>query len=1120
MIGLGGFAQDAPAPTSPTEDPAQAGPPIAQVDAASIKTLRGQVEAASDVDDETKAQILAVLDQAAQELVRAGQFDAASKTDRDAVQNVGQRLEVIQNEIEDAPKNAAKLPSDSASLSELESFSAQQTVLLQEAKNRLAKLQAESGRRSERRKQIAILDASREQRVAEAETQLAASAPGGESSLMTNSRNMLQLARLQSLASEGPANRWELARYDAEQAVDLTAIQVDRAQSELKRTESVIARLSQRIDELRKKQARTRVEKLQDFAEAQDDQAARLAAQRNADLAAKNEGIVQLIGSSKGDTESVQERLNTNRDLVARTQQRLERVGLSGAIGLELRKQLSDLPDARTIKRQSLKRQETMRSVELSRLEYEDAWRELQQNPLDPDADALERRIHDDYAEALSSLMKNYDQYFQQLSELDFIENQLIGETETYREFLNEHILWIRSHPPFGWDAIKQSVSRLVSFLKPDVWGDVLGRLWFDAKNHISFYAMALVAMLLLVPVRYRGRQQLVRFGRAAERPGCIEFSITLRAAILTVIMAMVWPLAMLFIGWRLSALPLESTFSVSVGRGLMATAVVLTLLNIVRHSCRDSGLAISHFGWPKRSAELLRRKARQLRFLLLPLVFLTVTLEDEGELGSTDGLIRLCFIAGAFVLAWMLFGILRPRGGVMVEYFHKHSETWFAKTRKLWFAILVGFPIVMALLTAAGFYYTASELTWRFWNTVWIAVSLVWLRAIAIRALQVNHRKLRIQKLKERRAGQESDSSVTGEALTIEMEHEAIRTSSEQAIRILHSALLVTGLSLMWVLWSGIFPAFRILDQWTLWDTTREVAVQVPLADGSFKTTNETIVDPVTPVDISYALVIGLLTFTLVRNVPGLIEITILQRLPLEASFKFAIVMMCRYAILVVGLLMMFSAVGASWSKLQWLVAALTVGLGFGLQEIFGNFVSGIIILWERPVRIGDVVTLDGVSGTVSRIQMRATTISDWDRKEYIVPNKDFVTGRLLNWTRSDQISRFVINVGVAYGSDVELALKLLREAANEHPLVLKDPSPSATFEKFGDSTLDLVLRCFMPNLDGRLETISDMHLAVDHKFREAGLEIAFPQRDLHIRSIDSSVSMPSNDSPGRTEP
>ena len=142
-------------------------------------------------------------------------------------------------------------------------------------------------------------------------------------------------------------------------------------------------------------------------------------------------------------------------------------------------------------------------------------------------------------------------------------------------------------------------------------------------------------------------------------------------------------------------------------------------------------------------------------------------------------------------------------------------------------------------------------------------------------------------------------------------------------------------------------------------------------------------------------------------------------------------------------------------------------------------------------------------MTGVVSRIQIRATTITDWDRKEYIVPNREFITGRLLNWTLTDKTNRIVIEVGIAYGNDTALARSLLLQAAQDHPRILRDPGPIATFEGFGASTLDLVLRAYLPSLDTRMQTQTELLEAINRLFTEAGLEIAFPQQDVHVRSL-----------------
>ena len=144
--------------------------------------------------------------------------------------------------------------------------------------------------------------------------------------------------------------------------------------------------------------------------------------------------------------------------------------------------------------------------------------------------------------------------------------------------------------------------------------------------------------------------------------------------------------------------------------------------------------------------------------------------------------------------------------------------------------------------------------------------------------------------------------------------------------------------------------------------------------------------------------------------------------------------------------------------------------------------------------------MTVGDTTGIVSRMQIRATTIRNWDKQELLVPNKEFITGRLLNWTLSDQVNRIVITVGVAYGSDVPKALQLIGDIARDHPRVLDDPAPLITFEGFGDNSLTLILRCYLDSLEFRLLTITELHTTINEKFNEAGIAIAFPQRDVHL--------------------
>jgi potassium efflux system protein len=243
------------------------------------------------------------------------------------------------------------------------------------------------------------------------------------------------------------------------------------------------------------------------------------------------------------------------------------------------------------------------------------------------------------------------------------------------------------------------------------------------------------------------------------------------------------------------------------------------------------------------------------------------------------------------------------------------------------------------------------------------------------------------------------------------------------------------------------------------------------------------------------------------------LLELAILRATTIDAGTRNAITTLCQYALVAIGLVVLFNVLQVDWSKFGWIAAALSVGLGFGLQEVVANFVCGLIVLFERPIRVGDVVTVEGMTGTVTNIHLRATTIANWDRQEFVVPNKTLITSTLLNWTLSASLTRVVIPVGVAYGSDTDKARQILLEVAADHPRVLDDPAPMATFEQFANSSLNLLLRAYLPDLDNRVGTITELHTEIDKRFAAAGIEIAFPQQDLHLRSGWSDARRASSD-------
>lgn len=246
---------------------------------------------------------------------------------------------------------------------------------------------------------------------------------------------------------------------------------------------------------------------------------------------------------------------------------------------------------------------------------------------------------------------------------------------------------------------------------------------------------------------------------------------------------------------------------------------------------------------------------------------------------------------------------------------------------------------------------------------------------------------------------------------------------------------------------------------------------------------------------------------FLLSRFIRFMLEEDIYPRVEFARGIPYAVSTMLHYAILLVGFLVAVAALGVDMTKFTILAGAFGVGLGFGLQNIVNNFVSGLILLFERPVKVGDVVQLGERSGDLRRIGLRASVLRTWEGSEVIVPNGNLISEEVVNWTLSDQQRRMEINVGVAYGTDPERVIELLTRVAESHPEVMKEPAPQTLFIGFGDSALDFQLRAWTMQFERWMVIRSELTVGVNAALRDAGISIPFPQRDLHIQTIKSEV-------------
>ncbi len=518
---------------------------------------------------------------------------------------------------------------------------------------------------------------------------------------------------------------------------------------------------------------------------------------------------------------------------------------------------------------------------------------------------------------------------------------------------------------------------------------------------------------------------------------------------------------------------------------------MLLFAVNWVRIFLGRNGVALRHFQWAPDGVERARRQWLRWGQLFVPSYAIATAFEWSSSPAFQYSLRRLFFLLAMIAAAAFSHWLTKRSGMLHYRLALNHPTSWITRSRPVWGPAATWAPIVLALLSAAGYHYTALELSGYYLDTLVLLFATTILYQLALRLLSIAQQRITLEKAMAPPADPDApppeDEPVTDFA-----------TMNAQARLILANlAGWSVAVALFWV-WHDVLPALTVFDQVTLW--------QIEVTDAA----GATQLAPITIANAAVAAVMLGITLLAARNVPGILEIVLLQRLGIHRGSRYAVTTLAQYFIVAFGITLAFGTLGLRWSQVQWLIAALGVGLGFGLQEIFANFISGLILLFERPIRVGDMVTMGELSGRVSRIQIRATTISDADNREIIVPNKNFITERFVNWTLSDQVTRVLFQVRVAYGSDIARVHALLLDVARAHPKALKEPAPAASFVGFGDSALNFELQVYARELVDRGDIRHEINTHIYETFAAAGIEIPLPQRDLNLKSVPPGFCPP----------
>ena len=1078
---------------------------------AEVEAALAAIEAGTGIEDAAKDLLRPKYKQAIDALKKAADFAAEAADYRDVVKTAPERAAELRAELESLPsaQSAAKV-TPTGSTEDLQEDVDSRRAALSGLNEDLSKTTSELARVKGRPADIGARLPEAQRQLSEIRKQLASLAPAGDATSpgRVADRVLLQAGESRLLS--------ELDMLKQEQLSQSVRENLLQAQHELltRQVENATAALNT-LDALLRKSLANEVNRVRSLADtlAQDvpkgDEAAQALAAEVQALAKEFESVVENLKKVTAAQNDVTTLLRGLDDEYKTIQEQLKwdsggRATVQFVFNLQGR---------------ALRAEADMRTGELltlneTRLASLEVLEKLRKQP------AVENRFADHSSDAvmrlavtrlqvLEKLGTQYGNLVRDLAQLEGDKRQYLDKAEEVHGYLSKQLLGfgIRSCPPISGETVTDLPAGLRWVFGGDHWMEFARAMrWIVARMPVhSMGVVFLTAVLLLM--RRRISTALEQTGVKIRRISTDRYAYTGQAIVWTFLLAVPIPLVIGFTGWALEGwalgkTPAPSDWMRGIIYGFRWAASITLVTGLVASVCRPSGLGAAHFGWSKARLALLRSAIHGVTVVYVPMLLLTASCAYGEASLYYDSVGRISFILAHAWTAIILWRLFQSSHGILATLTGERPNAQFTRWQYLWFPLILACPIVLIVIACAGYLITATEWSLGIIATAALIAAGEILYGLALRSFKIKERRLalaeELEKRRERReaAASEDLQESSGEVVSVdpddeeEMDLDSISDQTRALLRLL--SCLGVGVAIL-VFWSETMPLIEVID-----------SISIPGTEG------------LTLLGLAEAVLIGIVTYIAVRNLPGLLELAVLRTTTVEPGTRHAISTLCQYAVTATGLTLLLNVLNVDWARFGWIAAALSVGLGFGLQEIVANFVCGLIVLFERPIRVGDVVTVEGVTGTVTKIHLRATTITNWDRQEFVVPNKTLITNTLLNWTLSAPLNRILIPVGVAYGSDTDKARQILLDAAADHPRVLDDPEPMATFEQFADSSLNLVLRAYLPDIENRIGTITDLHTEIDKRFAAAGIEIAFPQQDLHLRSGWDDTR---RQSPGGTE-
>lgn len=949
---------------------------------------------------------------------------------------------------------------------------------------------------------------------------------------ITNINNPLEYAKFTAFQAEQAANRLkivelELAQLSANNRKELSKLRITLLKKKYDTTYNQLCTLKNQLNSLRFKEVNQSIDNIEKIFQKQKELCPKIIK----DQLKINQNFLQTITQQKNylnDINSKKKIIETHilqaHQIFSDLLEQAQWVNKSPILGKTLRSRVTKLPKAPKFQQLN----NDIAQLRAKRLQYENYINKLstllnnskQNNKMTLtlfQKNFLEKQLNIQH-ELIILLLNNYDTQILETTKLKLSYEELVNILQEIQEATHRYLFWIADAHPITLSYIQDVYHDILKLLTNEMSYHKIKLTLCIIHNNQKMLILMIFCLIILIFLHFSIQYHYIKFlKKSSKHIGKVNqdnFLITFHNIWSSICIAMPIPILWKIIGYKLNHnWPYSNSIISSIGEGMNVTAFMLWAFITSFYFALPKGLFIMHFGWSKKKIQQVFSK--NYKWSAAIIIFLTIGLTifnnyNNKEFSHTLG--RLFFILLCIYLTFITNTL--KRSGFPL-YLNKYDSSNNIINYSLW-NIMICVPIVAGISCTYGYLFTAQTLLTRLETSLFIWSLLLIVYYIIRRWMFIQRRRIAFERAKKKRTIQfflktHNEPNILLQSnlkkqlfSTNENDKKVLDldTISNKSLQLIRSIITLIALLLMTALWSELRFAFSFLENITLWDVTSTI-----------KGVDN--IQPITLNTLLIVIVVIVITTITVRNLPAFLELTLLQHLYLTPGTSYAITTLTKYILMLLGSLIGFSLVGIEWSKIQWLIAALGVGLGFGLQEIFANFISGLMILFEKPIRIGDTITIQNITGNVTKINTRATIVTDWDHRETIIPNKEFITKQFINWSLSNSITRIILRIPAPLQIDIDKIPNILLKIIQQSPLALNQPSPEIYLINLNQGFPIFEMRIYTKDIKSRIPLRHQINTGIIQFYKNNGLNIPHIPLCYYYKEFtynDSSTSHNSN--------